>query len=117
MSKYHDDRTYASDPGRLTLSRRRFRRLEPAARGLRGWLWRRLWGGAVLEEMLNEHLLLGDSRAACVISMDPLLVVAYTDELDCVAMLSFPSWLIEEHRLRLGSRLLTVNTYFYGETV
>jgi hypothetical protein len=70
---------------------------------------------AQFEEMLDEHLQLGDSRAACVISIEPLVVAAYTDELDCVAMLGFPDWLAEEHRLNVGDRLLTVNTYRAGE--
>jgi hypothetical protein len=115
---YHDDETNASDPARVALSIRRFRRLEPAARGLRGWYWRWFAGGRQFEEMLDKHLHLGDSRAACVVSIEPLLVAAYTDELDCVAMLCFPSWLVEEHCLKLGSRLLTVNGYFLeGEVV
>jgi Fe-S cluster assembly iron-binding protein IscA len=61
--------------------------------------------------MLDEHLQLGDSRAACVILTDPLLVAAYTDELDCVALLKFSAGLVAEHNLKSGDRLLTVNTY------
>jgi hypothetical protein len=74
-----------------------------------------LAGGGQFEEMLDEHLRLGDSRAACVLSLDPLLVAAYTDELDCVAMLCFPLLLVEEEELKLGSRLLTINTYQTGK--
>jgi hypothetical protein len=117
MAKYHDEETAASDPAQVSLSVRRFRRLEPTARGLRGWYWRWFAGGRQFEERLDEHLHLGDSRAACVVSIEPLLVAAYTDELDCVAMLCFPSWLVEEHALKLGSRLLTVNSYAYGSEV
>jgi hypothetical protein len=55
----------------------------------------------------------GDSRAAVVVSSDPLLVAAYTDELDCVAILRFvPGPPIPD--LPVGSRLLTVNTYKRG---
>ena len=40
---------------------------------------------------MAEHLEHGDSRAAIVISTDPeLLIAAYTDELDCIAMLRLP---------------------------
>ena len=48
---------------------------------------------------LKEQLLHGDSRAAVVVSVDPLLLVAaYTDELDCVALLRFPdSEFVEEY--------------------
>jgi hypothetical protein len=117
MAKYHSGESEASDPGMVSLCAQRFRRLEPAAQGLRGWYWRWFGEGRGFEEMLDEHLRLGDSRAACVISIDPLLVAAYTDEIDCVAILSFPPWLVEEHGLKPWSRLLTVNTYRLGEQV
>jgi hypothetical protein len=49
------------------------------------------------------------------VCFEPLLVAAYTDELDCVAMLRFlPE--ASDRPLGIGSRLLTVNTYFRGET-
>jgi hypothetical protein len=114
MSKYHDDRTSASDPGGVCLSRALFRKLEPAARGFRGWWWRWAGDGEQFEDMLDEHLRLGDSRAALVVGLDPLLVAAYTDEIDCVVLLRFPDWLAEERKLRRGDRLLTVNTYQAG---
>jgi hypothetical protein len=53
-------------------------------------------------------MLHGDSRAAVVVSTVPLLVAAYTDELDCVALLRFIS---PPEPLQVGSRLVTVNTY------
>ena len=62
----------------------------------------------------REHLLCGDSRAAMVTSIAPLLVAAYTDELDCVAILKFPTNLVLEYGLNIGDRLLTVNLYTSG---
>jgi hypothetical protein len=59
----------------------------------------------------RECLQNGDSRAAVVISLRPLLVAAYTDELDCVVPLEFPEEFVDQYGLRDGSRLLTVNTY------
>jgi len=109
VSKYHDDTTEASDPGRVTLSRRRlasFRRDES--------LWqraRRRLSGDPFAELLDEHVRLRDSRAAVVVRMSPLLIAAYTDELDCVAMLSFSPSVAEQFTLRTEARLLTVNTY------
>jgi hypothetical protein len=68
------------------------------------------------KERIREHMRFGDSRAAIVVSTGPLLVAAYTDELDCVAMLRFePGSSIPE--LSIGSRLLTVNTYRAGTQV
>jgi hypothetical protein len=38
-------------------------------------------------------------------------VAAYTEELDCVAILKFPIELVDGYRLQAGTKLLTVNTY------
>lgn len=57
----------------------------------------------------------GDSRAAMVVSVEPLLVAAYTDEMDCVAVLKFPQSFVRHYALEVGSRLLTVNFYGLGE--
>ena len=68
-------------------------------------------------QRIAEHLEHGDSRAAIVVSTDPaLLIAAYTDELDCVAMLRLPKEpLVSKYSLLRGSRLLTVNTYKHNQ--
>ncbi len=63
------------------------------------------------KRMIREQLQVGDSRAAVVMKISPLLVTAYTDELDCIAMLRFDDSLVAEFGLKPGTRLLTVNTY------
>lgn len=106
-----DDTTRASDPGGVALSDAKLRRLRPDLYGL----GHRLRAAARLDfpwlVFFREHLQNGDSRAAVVVSLRPLLVAAYTDELDCVVPLEFPAEFIREYGLREGSRLLTVNTY------
>ncbi len=106
----------ASDPAKVTLSNDKLRRLHPELFGVRGlvkdvseWVGQKFY--AFTRTRLREWLYHGDSRAAVVVRADPLLVAAYTDEMDCVAMLRFPGWLAEEYALRRGSRLLTANTY------
>ena len=47
-------------------------------------------------------------------SASPLLIAAYTDELDCVAVFLFPDEFRATYGLARGSRLLTVNTYEQG---
>ncbi|MFK7923663.1 MAG: hypothetical protein AB8H47_17020 [Bacteroidia bacterium] len=64
------------------------------------------------------YLAHGDSRAAIVVQTNPeLIVAAYTDEMDAVALLSFPLELVRIYDLIKGQRLLTVNVYEYGEGV
>jgi DNA-directed RNA polymerase subunit RPC12/RpoP len=56
-------------------------------------------------------LLMPDTRAAVVLTIEPLRVAAYTDEFDCVAILRFTDKVDDYYRLKVGDRLLTVNTY------
>jgi hypothetical protein len=105
-----ENTSVASDPGRLWLSNAKLRRLRPDLFGLVAFL-KNLILPVSERRYLAEQLQHGDSRAAVVASIDPLLVAAYTDELDCVAMLRFPDAFAEEYGLTVGSRLLTVNTY------
>lgn len=62
-------------------------------------------------EAMQDHLLRGDTRAAVVVSTSPVLVAAFTDELDCVAILRFPNRPKAIGKLEVGSRLLTCNLY------
>jgi hypothetical protein len=120
MSEFHDDRTAASDPLPITVSDDKLSRLEPDLYNWQAWLTMVPWGAKKLnalqtKRMIREHMGFGDSRAAIVARVDPvLLVAAYTDEQDAVLLLKFPSFLTVEHQLRRGTRLLTVNTYGRG---
>ena len=112
-----DDSTRATHPGAIPLSDDKLRRMLPELFGIRG-LWRRLRTrrGDAFDDYtyIKEQLLYGDSRAAVVVTVDPLLVAAYSTDLDCVAMLRFPQRFVSSHTLHPGSRLLTVNTYGRG---
>ena len=68
--------------------------------------------------MCVMRLLFGDTRAAVVVGVRPNLVVAaYSDDLDAVALLRFSPRHADEHQLSVGSRLVTVNTYQPGAGV
>ena len=78
------------------------------------WMAGKLWNRRSLWLTgIEEHLWHGDTRAAIVVKTDPLLIAAYTDELDCVAILHFNERLVSAYNLEIGSRLLTVNIYEY----
>ncbi len=113
-TKTLNDSASASDPGQIRLSRAKLRRFHPELYEPRG-LWRLLKRLSPMQRFWQtrreEHLLYGDSRAAIVMATTPLLIAAYTDELDCIAMLIFPDELVHEYDLEVGSRLLTVNLY------
>ena len=109
-----DKPTAASDPGRMCLSLDRLARVQPIETGPLAAIARLLGKRRYYEKDVADHLDRGDSRAAVVVSTNPLRVAAYTDELDCVALLAFEDWLIDAYELAVGTRLLTCNTYFDG---
>ena len=108
----------ASDPGNVSLSREKLEVLYPnffTPSGLLMRVWKSLAGSAPFSpSAIDKHLQFGDSRAAVVVSVSPLLVAAYSDERDCVVMLKFSEELVATYRLKPGSRLITVNTYMQG---
>ena len=108
MSKYHDDSTYATHPGNVALDRGKlkgFRRRLP-------FLQRLIAPSFVPTERVVEHLADGLAGAAVVVQLRPLLVLAYTEDLDWGVLLSFTD--AEARGLVVGSQLLTVNTYLAG---
>ncbi len=109
-----DDSTFAANPGGLSLSLEKLRVLRPDLF---------TWGQRLRESLglvvpqrtyIAEQLMHGDSRAAVVVSTAPLLVAAYTDEMDCIVILKFPDEFVTKYDLRDGTRLLTVNCYGRG---
>ena len=116
-TKTLDDSSQASDPGGIRLSHEKMRQFHPemyAAGGFLGFLRRLSPLQKFWKIRAEEHLMHGDSRAALVVAVKPLIVAAYTDELDCVALLQFPDSLVQQYKLQLGTRLLTVNLYSRG---
>lgn len=115
-SAWTNTHSFASDPGSLSLSEKLLQRLRPdwytGGWDPLGWLDLKVGGRAMARFLVADQLVYGDSRAALVVSLEPLLIAAYTDELDCIALLRFPSELVGAHSLQVGQRLLTVNRYW-----
>lgn len=79
------DRAVASDPGRLGLSEAKLRALEPALFEPRTFKCGSCEQHHTAEDMraiVAEGLHMGDSRAALVVSDRPLVVAAYSEDLD-----------------------------------
>ena len=126
-TKTIDNSAKASDPVFINISDSKVYQFSPAIyqkNDTTRLLYRLLfWKNATIEYIplypnlhthYKEHLLCGDSRAAIVVSINPLLVAAYTDEFDCVAILQFTKRLINEHKIKIYDRLLTINLYLHG---
>ena len=68
-------------------------------------------------DSVTRSLFYGDTQPAIVVSVNPLLIAAYSDEMDAVVMLSFPNELAEKYQLSVGTRLTTSNVYFTGDRI
>ena len=68
-------------------------------------------------EFVTRALFYGDTQPALVVSTSPLLIAAYSDEMDAVVMLQFPEDFAEQYHLTVGTRLTTSNVYFDGASI
>ncbi len=68
-------------------------------------------------DFVTRALFYGDTQPALVVSAAPLLIAAYSDEMDGVIMLDFPAEFVEKYNLSAGMRLTTSNVYFTGDRV
>jgi hypothetical protein len=98
---------FASDPGNIILSEARLFKLRPELHDPQEDLNVR----RTLVDSIAAHLRSGDARAAVVIDAAKGIVAAYTDEMDCVALLRFERPFVINERWKNGTRLLTVNRY------
>jgi hypothetical protein len=113
-------KSFGSYPGLITLSKDRLRRLCPELfptwrhpSSVIRWL---IGDSLSVVYEIGDILIHGGSGAAVAMSTQPLLVASYSQNIDCVALLRFPDFLVPEHHLQPGSRLLTVlNGYMGGE--
>ena len=114
MSKYHDDNTTATNPSGLSLNGSKLESLKKTLPVIK----RILTNFQYPLDVLDEYVKLGDNRAAIVLqTYNRLIVAAYTDELDCIALLEFPIHFVKENNLEVGDRLLAINTYSKGKTI
>jgi hypothetical protein len=113
-----DTNTHASSPGSISVSNVKLKLLRPDLFGLNNWVKRKIKtmrNGFDEMREIQEHLLYGDSQPAVVISIEPLLIAAYSEDIDCVVLLHFPEKYVEIYNLEEGSKLISINTYLRGE--
>ncbi len=112
----------ASDPGGFHLSHAKLRKLSPTL--YKKSFWNYVWdiihfsfGQPYPVSCLEDQLKMGDSRAAMVVSLAPLVVACYSDEFDSVIPIRYPDYLVQEYKLVLGSRLVSCWLYLPGNHV
>ena len=107
--RYIDPNSFAENPGGICLSDKKFEQVK------------KLLGSDFISSVyvkphkkrINEYLKMGDTQPALVCSASPLIIAAYSDEMDAVIMLTFPDELAKQYDLSEGTRLVTSNVYSY----
>jgi len=118
MSRTLRDDTFAVLPGSINLSRAKLARLQPQLLSPLHWFFtsKRMIQGhkrgrSYLLTHVKEHLMLGASNAAVVVSLSSLRIAAFSSDIDCVALLHFAPSFARDYQLTVGQRLLSINTY------
>jgi hypothetical protein len=109
----------ATSPAGLALSEKLLRRLHPELFGVRGGIHDLVMApeqasSRISVLRLEEHMRMGDSNPAIVIQKTPLIIAAYSYDLDAVLLLRLPDELATRHGFEVGDRLLSINTYGKG---
>ncbi len=112
MGKYTDNITFAENAGNVELSKEKFAQVRDDILKL-SCLKKFIYNSNF--ECINEFMVEGDTQPAVVYSVAPLIISAYSDEMDGVVFLEFPDRLAEMYDLKKGMRLVTSNIYKYGK--
>ncbi|MDE6626165.1 MAG: hypothetical protein K2K56_07330 [Lachnospiraceae bacterium] len=114
MKNYMDQTTSAQNAGEVHLSKRKFKELRDDVLKVpflkKGYYNRQF-------ERINQYLAHGDTQPAVVTSLNPLVISAYSDEMDAVVLLRFPYEMQNMYILKKGMRLVTSNVYFRGSQI
>lgn len=95
-------------PGRFQVNNKKLKALRPALFKFSHFMF----GNSMDKKPFTlQFMREGDVQPAVVISLEPLLVACYSDELDAVTVQYLPGELISKLNLQMYSRLLTVNGY------
>lgn len=107
--KYTNSNSYASCPGRLAISNEKWKKIQEL---FPSGFFQKLSLG-FKRARVQEYIRFGDTQPAVVVSENPLLVAAYSDEMDAVVLLRFPQDYLSTYNLKKNDRLITVNVYSF----
>lgn len=100
--------SFASNPGKIILSDEKYNTIVNLhKKGLFNSLFSR-----GKKRTLAIDIFFGDTNPAIVVSLKPLLVAAYSFDLDAVVILTFPDEYVKQYQLEMHSHLISVNVYY-----
>ncbi len=109
-----DNETVASNPGNVSLSKKKLKYIYPEITSWKYIIFRLIYvcqSHKTLRSQINDCMMDGDCNPAVVISTSPLLVSAYSENMDCAVLIRYPDSFVKRYNLKSGTRLLSVNTY------
>lgn len=111
MSNYVNENSMASNPGAVCLSREKFKELRDKI--LRVNPLKKIYFNKQFKR-IDQYLRNGDTQPAIVVSVSPLIISVYSEDMDAVLFLKFPEELAAKYGLSVGARLVSTNVYFEG---
>lgn len=114
MENYVDPASMAENAGAVRLSREKFAELRDdilKVSGAKKAYFNKQY------KRISQYLQNGDTQPAVVASVSPLIVSAYSDEMDAVVFLRFPDELTAKYGLQAGTRLVTSCVYTSGDKI
>lgn len=109
----------ATNPARLTVAMEKLRALEPDLFGDRTFKCGPICGvdhpADHMRKQIAAHLRDGNATPAVVVSLRPLVIAAYTSDLDAVVLLRFPLTFAVQYNLSVGTRLVAANLFWRDE--
>ncbi|MCH5180840.1 MAG: hypothetical protein J1F32_06480 [Erysipelotrichales bacterium] len=105
--KNYNNGTYASMPGHLAVSQYK---LDIIQEEYKLNIFKKLRVQLALRS-IEYQLSYGDTQPAVVVSINPFIVAAYSDEMDAVVLLKFPIALAKRNNIKLHDRLVSINCY------
>lgn len=112
-AEYHDPNTAASKPGRINLDGRKYVFFSKQFKRKH-----KKHFGQDLFPIFKEHLVRCDSNPAKVLQTEPTIIVAAaTEDIDDVLFLEFDREVLELREVKVGDRLVSINSYYYKEYV
>ena len=105
--------TYAGAPGHLIISKQKWKDMKKAHN--LSLLDRLLINRT--RKNIQQRIYYGDTQPAVVVSLNPFIVAAYSDEMDAVVLLKFPVLLAQINNIKLYEKLISVNCYGKTEKI
>ncbi len=107
-----DFKSGATNPGELILSKSKTRKFLVSINTIQTTVLKNSQSNLFDKfDKIQDWLYYGDCNPAIVVSTEPAVVAAYSYDIDCVVFLLYSQYYARKYKLKVGMRMLSVNTY------